>query len=86
MAIGIAPKPIYRQSMPATCWQLLWWLICEMDGENLVRGGWRTRAAKAMKKDRIWVGRAAEILREKRLIYMRPYARGVLVEVRNITA
>lgn len=70
--------------MPGTAFQLLWWLICAMDERQVVRGAWRTRAAREMQRDRIRVSRCAKILSEHDLIDVRPYTRGVKVLIENI--
>ena len=85
MAIGIPAKPIYRIELPGGAWQLLWWLICEMDDKCMVRRGWRVRAARDMKHHRISVLHWVDMLHEKRLIDTHPYARGVRVNTGNIT-
>lgn len=79
-------EPIYRIDMAAVAWQLLWWMLCEMDEKQLVRGGWRSRAAKAMGRERAWVGRCAGQLLEKGLIETKPGSRYVTVLAKNIVA
>lgn len=83
--VGIKSKPIYRHKLHAHAWRLLWWLIWEMDDDCVVRGGWRVRAARAMKSDRIWIGRCAEELVDARLIHTRANLRWVKVLTGNIT-
>lgn len=82
--IEVQPEAIYRMNMPAASWQLLWWLICRMDDRCEVHGGWRVAAARDFSKDRIWVGRCAEILHEKGLIDTAPRSRWAKVLVQKI--
>ncbi len=86
VAVGVECKPIYLVEMPGASWQLLWYLICAMDENQTVNGGWRTRAAEAMGRNRIWVGHSAQRLKEHGLITTKPQARWVKVEVSVITA
>lgn len=67
--------PIWKHEMPSTAWQLLWLLICRMDEEGYIRGGWRNHAAVRLKRDRQWVGRCAEHLLKRELIETQPRAR-----------
>lgn len=83
-AVGLKQPPIYMHEMPATAWQLLWWMICRMDEKQEVRGGWRIEAARALKRDRIWISRCAEHLVKRNLIYTEPNKRWAQVLVRNI--
>lgn len=55
-----------------------------MDSEGRVDGGWRSRAALDMGKDRLWVGRCAQELLRCELIYTEPRSRLVRVRVENI--
>jgi aromatic ring-cleaving dioxygenase len=83
-AVGVHVPPIYTHKMPATAWQLLWWLICNMDDKQEIRGGWRIAAARDMQQDRIWMGRCANQLIEHGLIDSAPGRRIVRVLVSNI--
>lgn len=56
-----------------------------MDGNREVREGWRVAAARALNKDRVWIGRCAEHLRSRGLIETAPRARYAKVLVENIT-
>ena len=60
MPIGVREQTIYLHDMPATAWQLLWWLICNMDEHQEIWGGWRIAATGDMKKHRQWIGKCAE--------------------------
>lgn len=84
MTVGVRQVAIYRHEMPSTAWQLLWWLICKMDENKEIRGGWRIAAAGAMKRDRIWIGRCAEHLLDRGLIDTAPGRRYVKVLTGNI--
>lgn len=76
---------IYLHEMPSAAWQLLWWLILKMDKETKqVRGGWRERAAKELKRDRVWMGRCAQHLQERNLITTEPRARWVQVNTERL--
>lgn len=81
---GHLPTPIYKYEMPGTAWQLLWWLICTMDGKCEIRGGWRTNAARALKRDRLWISKCAEHLHRRGLVKAEPNKRYVKVLVHNI--
>ena len=85
MPIGVREQAIYLHDMPATAWQLLWWLICNMDEHQEIWGGWRIAATGDMKKHRQWIGKCAEILQEHNLIETAPGKRYVRVLVANIT-
>lgn len=85
MTIGIREQPIYRHDMPATAWQLLWWLICKMDEHQEIHGGWRIAATGDLKKHRQWIGKCAEILQEHGLIDTAPGKRYVRVLTARIT-
>lgn len=76
--------PIYLQEMPGTCWQLLWWMISEMDENKEVRGGWRIAAARALKKDRTWIQKCAEQLEQRGLVETAPRKRYARIIVANI--
>lgn len=75
--------PIFSLDMPGACWQLLWWLIARMDSDARVYGGWRLRASREMKRDRIWIQHCAETLREHNLIATQARERQVRVLVAN---
>lgn len=77
-------KPIYMHDMPSASWQLLWWLIAEMGDDQTIRGAWRILAARALKKDRTWIQRCAQVLEEKGLIETAPRKRYVRVIVKHI--
>lgn len=75
---------IYRHEMPSAAWQLLWWLICRMNKDGEVHGGWRVRASRELKKDRIWIGRCAQHLQERSLIETAPRQRSARVCKENL--
>lgn len=76
--------PIYRHEMPSAAWQLLWWMICRMDAAKEIHEGWRIRAARELKKDRVWIGRCAQHLQERKLIETAPRRRYARVCVENL--
>lgn len=80
----MAATPIYMHEMPSAAWQLLWWLIAKMDEKQEVRDGWRIAASRAMRKDRTWIQKCAEVLQEKGLIETAPRKRYVRVIAQNI--
>ena len=84
MAIGVKQVPIYAHTLPAAAWRLLWWMICRMDENAEIRGGWRIAAAGELKCDRIWVGRCAELLQAKGLIDTAPGKRYAKVLRENL--
>lgn len=86
MAIGVRERPIYRQDLPATAWQLLWWLICNMDEHGELRGGWRLAATRDIGCHRQWLGACAEKLVACNLIDTGPKRRYVKVLAKNIVA
>jgi hypothetical protein len=86
VGVGGSDLPIYRVDIPGAAWALLWWLLCEMDESCMVNGGWRTRAAESMGRDRIWIGRSAQTLLEHGLISTEANARWVKVNVKAIRA
>jgi hypothetical protein len=61
-------EPIYLRRMSPAAWQLLWWLISEMDRNCEIRKGWRNEAARKMKKDRFWLRRCEKQLLDQGLI------------------
>lgn len=79
------PRPIYLQEMPGTAWQLLWWMICVMDANAELRGGWRVAASRALKREKTWIGRCAEHLSARNLIETAPGKRWAKVITKNIT-
>lgn len=70
--------------MPAAAWQLLWWLIARMDEHAEIREGWRTEAAKQMRRDRSWVSHAAGILEREGFVETAPRKRYCRIIVKNI--
>lgn len=80
----MSAKAIYLVEMPSTAWQLLWWLISQMDDKCEVRDGWRIAAARALKKDRTWIQKCAEVLQERGLIETAPRKRYARVIAQNI--
>jgi hypothetical protein len=85
VTVGVKERPIYLHDMPAVAWALLWWLICKMDENCEIRGGWRIAAAGDMKKHRQWIGKCAEILQEHGLIDTAAKQRYVKVLTGRIT-
>jgi hypothetical protein len=63
---------------------LLWWLICRMDEDGEVHGGWRKEASVAMSKDRLWIQKCAQSLRTAGLIDSEPRERRVRVLIDRI--
>lgn len=84
MTVGIETKPIFSHQMPGAAWQLLWWLICRMDDNCVVDGGWRTRACEEMGVERGHIGISSRKLAKEGLISTDPHARWVKVEVSRI--
>jgi hypothetical protein len=83
--VGIEDTPIYLHKLPSTSWALLWWLICKMDEDCAVHGGWRAAAARDLSKDRIWMQKCAQELRESGLIECEPRQRYAKVLISRIT-
>lgn len=51
--------PVYRHTLPASAWQLLWWLVTHMDENGKVTGGWRSAAARDIGRHRVWIMRCS---------------------------
>jgi hypothetical protein len=83
-AVGVKVKPIYLHELTGAAWQLLWWLILAMNEAGEVHGGWRSRAAKAIKRDRHWVGDCAYQLQDAGLIETMAHQRYVKVLARRM--
>lgn len=76
------PRPIYSIAMHEGCWRLLWWMICEMDAEGVVKFGWRAKAARDLRRHRKFVTICERILYAERLIDRKKGA-GARVMVEN---
>lgn len=77
-------KAIYTYNMTGVCWQLLWWLIVNMDEDAKVYGGWRQAAAKDIGRDRVWIGRCAKTLQDNELILSGTRQHWVKVNVERV--
>lgn len=77
-------RPIWQYDMPSAAWQLLWWLICKMDENGEVKGGWRRWAAGNLKMHEQWVGRCAQHLVKRNLLETQPRARWCKVRIDNL--
>lgn len=84
MTVGVETKPIYQIEMQGVAWQLLWFLICTMNDDCTVDGGWRSKASESMGRDRQTVGIAARKLQVKGLIFTEPHSRSVKINVSAI--
>lgn len=75
---------IYDHELSPTAWRLLWWLLCQMDGDAEVSGPWKQRAATELKTARSWATVCAIELRKAGLIKYEPFSRVVRVVTKNI--
>jgi len=81
---GLKPKPIYLVTMAPVAWQLLWWLIANMDQSCLIIGSWRAHAARDLGRHANWIARCGQELAANKLITLRGNPKWVRVEVGNI--
>lgn len=66
--VGRQRTPVYRHELSAGAWQVLWWLLCNIDEQARVRRGWKSEAARQMGRHHTWVHRNVNALARSGLV------------------